>query len=107
MEEGENLEKAIIGSLLLDDREVDWVVEKLNESDFEDSELCDIFTAIKELRKRGRAIDVVLVAHELEKEKYIREIDVNDLYEMANNSSPKNIHHYVEELLLLGERDET
>jgi len=59
-------ERALLGACIIDGEAAKNVVDRLNEEDFDDRECRVVYAAIKELVKKGTALDIITITDKLE-----------------------------------------
>lgn len=91
-------EMSAIGSMLLSDKAVDEVLERLNDDDFYSPGHREIFRAIRQLRLGSKAIDILTVSHELSERKALTTVGGQEyLMQLIEQvPSPSNAIYYAE-----------
>jgi replicative DNA helicase len=59
-------ERALLGACIIDGDAAKNVVDRINEEDFDDRECRVVFSAVKELVKKGTALDIITITDKLE-----------------------------------------
>ena len=91
-------EQAVIGSVLIDRRCLNTIVEKVSADDFYYEQNKIVFTAVVSLSAQSKPIDLVTVGEELERESQLSAIGGTDyLVRLATNIiTTANLDYYIE-----------
>lgn len=94
--QAEQAEQAVLGAILLDDRNMDTAIEIVDTSSFYKTAHQEIFEAMKELYKRENPIDLITLADELDRRGKLTDIGGRSyLADLATSvATGANIEHY-------------
>jgi replicative DNA helicase len=89
-------EKAVLGSMILDENKIDNVITILNDDSFHNDRNKKVFVALKRLRDKGVSLDYINIINELEKMNELTLVTKDYLIELGNFvPSAANVQHYV------------
>lgn len=91
-------EMSIIGAILLDEKSLAKVIDKVSAEDFSYSDLREIYKSILKLSDLGKSIDFVTVMDELSNEKFFTQDDLKKLLLLCCETTPciRNIEYYAD-----------
>ncbi len=94
----EEAEMSIIGAILLDEKSLAKIVDKISVEDFSYSDLGKIYKSILKLSDLGKSIDFVTVMDELSNEKFFTQDDLKKLLLLCCETTPciRNIEYYAD-----------
>jgi replicative DNA helicase len=92
------MEKSVLGSLMLDSNAINIVADIIKPEDFYDPKHSLIYQAMMNLHEKGDPIDVLSVSSKLKEKKQIKETGGNSYLTETVNSVPtsSNVKHYAE-----------
>jgi len=94
-----NLERSVIGAMLLDNLCIELVKTKIGASDFQNQNLAAVFRCICDLREKDEGCDTLTVFDALQNPKYMCSLSLDDLLLIEDETpSAANVEHYSERL---------
>lgn len=94
-----NLERSVIGAMLLDNLCIELVKTKIGPGDFQNKNLSSVFRCICDLLEKDEGCDPLTVFDALQNPKYMCSLSLDDLLLIEEETpSAANVEHYAERL---------
>lgn len=86
-------ERALIGACIIDGEAAKEVVDRVSEDDFDDRECRVVFAAIKELVKKGTALDIITITDKLQSKNNIEDAGGAANISAMASDTPNSLHY--------------
>jgi len=94
-----NIERAVIGSMMIDNYCIELVKTKVSQGDFHNANLAAVFRCICEMSEKGEGCDVMTVYDALQNPKFMCALSIEELLALVEETpSAANVEHYAERL---------